>query len=171
MLEKALSAVEKKNFKPLEMKEFQIKAGPGYGPLKDLLPLIGFNIDDSGEGSLTFSQSPEDGLLQCCTALAEALVELSATQCQTLKEVTSQYLEPLLYLLKNTMFGKMTSIDDPLLQRLWTHSSNPAKKFLLSVGFDQVMEQNQKVLHLKWDFEHISLEDVYVAVFVMCTKI
>lgn len=171
MLEKALSAVEKKNFEPLEMKEFQTKAGPGYGPLKDLLPLIGFNIDDSGEGSLTFSQSPEDGLLQCCTALAEALVELSATQCQTLKEVTSQYLEPLLYLLKNTMFGKMTSIDDPLLQRLWTHSSNPAKKFLLSVGFDQVMEGNQKVLRLKWDFEHISLEDVYVAVFVMCTKI
>ena len=69
------------------------------------------------------------------------------------------------------MVGKTTSIDDPLLQRLWTHSSNPVKAFLLSVGFDQVMEGNQKVLCLKWDFEQISLEDVYVAVFVMCTKI
>ncbi|CAH3131846.1 unnamed protein product [Pocillopora meandrina] len=171
MLEKALSAVEKKSFKPLEMKEFQTKAGPAFGSLKELLLLIGFNIDDSGEGSLTFSQDSDDGLLLCCTALAEALVELSAAQCQTIKEVTSQYLEPLLYLLKNTMVGKTTSIDDPLLQRLWTHSSNPAKAFLLSVGFDQVMEGNQKVLCLKWDFEQISLEDVYVAVFVMCTKI
>ena len=69
------------------------------------------------------------------------------------------------------MVGKTTLIDDPLLQRLLTHSSNPAKAFLLSVGFDQVMEGNQKVLCLKWDFEQISLEDVYVAVFVMCTKI
>lgn len=77
----------------------------------------------------------------------------------------------IIFQLKNTMVGKTTSIDDPLLQRLWTHSSNPAKAFLLSVGFDQVMEGNQKVLCLKWDFEQISLEDVYVAVFVMCTKI
>lgn len=80
-------------------------------------------------------------------------------------------LTSIIFQLKNTMVGKTTSIDDPLLQRLWTHSSNPAKAFLLSVGFDQVMEGNQKVLCLKWDFEQISLEDVYVAVFVMCTKI
>lgn len=73
-MEKALSAVEKKSFKPLEMKEFQTKAGPAFGSLKELLLLIGFTIDDSGEGSLTFSQDSDDGLLLCCTALAEALV-------------------------------------------------------------------------------------------------
>ena len=72
--------------------------------------------------------------------------------------------------LKNAMYGKVTSVDDPLLQRVWTHSSNPAKTFLLSLGFDQVTEGNQKVLSLKWDFEHISLEDVYVAVFVLCAE-
>lgn len=69
------------------------------------------------------------------------------------------------------MYGKNTSVDDPLLQRLWTHSLNPAKELLQSLGFDQVTtEGNQKVLCIKWDFEHISLEDVYVAVFALCAK-
>ena len=69
------------------------------------------------------------------------------------------------------MYGKNTSADDPLFQRTWTNSSNPAKEFLLTLGFDQVMEGSRKELRLKWDFEHItSLEDVYVAVFVLCTK-
>lgn len=67
------------------------------------------------------------------------------------------------------MYGKTTSPDDPLFQRTWTHSSNPAKEFLLTLGFDQVTEGSRKELHLKWDFQHItSLEDVYVAVFVLC---
>ena len=73
-MEKALSAAEKKNRKPLEMKEFQTRAGPGYELCKKLLLLIGFNIDESGDGSITFSQDGDDGLLRCCTALAEALV-------------------------------------------------------------------------------------------------
>ena len=69
------------------------------------------------------------------------------------------------------MYGKTTSADDPLFQRTSTHSSNPAKEFLLTLGFDQVTEGSRKELRLKWDFEHItSLEDVYVAVFVLCTK-
>ena len=69
------------------------------------------------------------------------------------------------------MYGKDTSVDDPLLHRVWTHSSNPAKNLLLSFGFDQVMtEGNQKLLQLKWDSEHISLEDAYVAVLVLCSK-
>ena len=73
--------------------------------------------------------------------------------------------------LKNTMYGKITSADDPQFQRVWTHSSNPAKEFLLSLGFDQVTEGTQKELRLKWDLEDVtSLEDVYVAVFVLCTK-
>lgn len=76
-----------------------------------------------------------------------------------------------LFQLKNAMYGKDTSVDDPLLQRVWTHSSNPAKELLLSLGFDQVItEGNQKLLQLKWDSEHIYLEDVYVAVFVLCSK-
>lgn len=69
------------------------------------------------------------------------------------------------------MYGSTVSADDPLFQRVWTHSSNPAKEFLLTLGFDQVTDGGQKVLHLKWDFEHvISLEDVYIAVFVLCSK-
>ena len=73
--------------------------------------------------------------------------------------------------LKKTMYGSSVSADDPLFQRVWTHSSNPAKEFLLTLGFDQVTAGDQKVLRLKWDFEHvISLEDVYVAVFVLCSK-
>ena len=73
--------------------------------------------------------------------------------------------------LKNAMYGKHTSVDDPLLQRVWTHSSNPAKNLLLSLGFNQVTtEGNQKLLQLKWDSEHVSIEDAYVAVFVLCTK-
>ena len=69
------------------------------------------------------------------------------------------------------MYGKDTSADDPLLQRVWMHSANPAKNLLLSLGFDQVItEGNKKLLQLKWDSELISLEDVYVAVFVLCSK-
>ena len=69
------------------------------------------------------------------------------------------------------MYGKDTSADDPLLQRVWTHAANPAKNLLLSLGFEQVTtEGNKKLLQLKWDSEHISLVDVYVAVFVLCSK-
>ena len=68
------------------------------------------------------------------------------------------------------MYGKDTSVDDPLLQRVWTHSMNPAKNLLLSLGFDQVVtEGNKKLLQLMRDSEHISLEDTYVAVFVLCS--
>lgn len=69
------------------------------------------------------------------------------------------------------MYGKDTSVDDPLLQRVWTHSANPAKNLLMSLGFDQVItEGNNKLLQLTWDSEHISLEDTYVAVFVLCSE-
>jgi len=68
------------------------------------------------------------------------------------------------------MYGKDTSVDDRLLQRVWTHSTNPAKNLLLSLGFDQVVtEGNKKLLQLMRDSEHISLEDTYVAVFVLCS--
>ena len=69
------------------------------------------------------------------------------------------------------MYGRTTSADDPLFQRVWTHSSNPAKEFLQTLGFDQVTEGSQKVLRSKSDFEHdVSREDVYVAVFALCSK-
>ncbi|KAL9958297.1 hypothetical protein ACROYT_G035297 [Oculina patagonica] len=171
LLEKGLSSAEKKNRKPIELKDFKTRVGAGFENCKELLLLIGFNIEESGDGNIIFPQDGPDGLLRCCTALTEALVELSAPQCLALKEVTSEYQEPLLYLLKNAMYGKTTSVDDPLLQRVWTHSSNPAKELLQSLGFDQLTtDGNQKVLSIKWDFEHISLEDVYVAVFVLCAK-
>lgn len=169
LLEKGLSSAEKKTPKPFELKELKTKAGAAYETCKELFVVLGFNMDESG--NITLPQGSTDGLLYCCTALTEALVELSAPQCLALKEVTSEHLEPLLYLLKNTMFGKDTSADDPLLQRVWTHSGNPAKNLLLSLGFDQVItEGNNKLLQLKWDSEHASLEDVYVAVFVLCSK-
>lgn len=171
LLEEALSSSEAKNPKPLGLAVFKTGVGEGYDSCKDLLLAIGFNIEETGDGSITFPKDGAIGILHCCTGLSEALVELSAPQCKALKEVTSQYMEPLLYLLKNTMYGKITSADDPLFQRVWTHSSNPAKEFLLSLGFDQVTEGTQKELRLKWDLEDVtSLEDVYVAVFVLCTK-
>ena len=62
------------------------------------------------------------------------------------------------------MYGKATSSEDKLFERLWTHSSNPVKDFLLTLGF----ECSEKVVRSKWDFEHSLIEDVYVAVFVLC---
>ena len=68
------------------------------------------------------------------------------------------------------MYKRVTSADDKLFERVWTHSSNPAKEFLLTLGFEQVTKGNDKLLVLQYEFEHIPLEDVYVAVFVLCSK-
>lgn len=73
-LEKGLSSAEKKTPKPFELKELKTKAGAAYENCKELLLLLGFNIDESGDGSITFPQGSADGLLYCCTALTEALV-------------------------------------------------------------------------------------------------
>ena len=68
------------------------------------------------------------------------------------------------------MYKRVTSADDKLFERVWTHSSNPAKEFLLTLGFEQVTKGNDKLLLLQDEFERIPLEDVYVAVFVLCSK-
>ena len=68
------------------------------------------------------------------------------------------------------MYERVTSADDKLFERVWTHSSNPAKEFLLTLGFEQVTKGNDKMVVLQDEFEHIPLEDVYVAVFVLCSK-
>ena len=73
-LEKGLSSAEKKNSKPLELGEFKSSAGAGYESCKELLLLIGFNMDESADGNVTFPRDSDDGLLRCCTALAEVLV-------------------------------------------------------------------------------------------------
>ena len=69
---------------------------------------------------------------------------------------------------KNALYGKDTSEDDPQLKRIYTHSSNPGKTFLISLGFEQVKENKKNVLRLKKDFQHIELEDTYVAVYALC---
>ena len=54
------------------------------------------------------------------------------------------------------------------MKRIYTHSSNPGKTFLISLGFEQVKENKKNVLRLKKDFQHIELEDTYVAVYALC---
>ncbi|XP_068688511.1 uncharacterized protein [Montipora foliosa] len=165
VLEGALSCSEEKGLsKPLFLADFKTGVGEGYESCKELLILLGFELEE-GKDTMTFSETASVGVLRCCTGLAEALVELSPQQCKAIKEVSVQYKEPLLYLLKNTMYGKATSSEDKLFERLWTHSSNPAKDFLLTLGF----ECSEKVVRSKWDFEHSSIEDVYVSVFVLCS--
>ncbi|XP_074627736.1 uncharacterized protein LOC141885759 [Acropora palmata] len=166
LLEQALSCCEEKNVKALALAEFKTGVGAGYKSCEDLLTLLGFKLEDD----MKFTEEVSLGVLHCCTGLAEALVELSSQQCKTIKEVTAQYKEPLLYLLKNTMYERVTSADDKLFERVWTHSSNPAKELLLTLGFEQVTKGNDKLLVLQYEFEHIPLEDVYVAVFVLCSK-
>ena len=59
--------------------------------------------------------------------------------------------------------------DDLQIKGLWTHTANPAKMLLLSLGFDMVTLGNKKVLKFQGD-STLSLEDVYVGVFGLCAK-
>jgi len=73
-LEKGLSSAEKKTPKPFELKELKTKAVAAYENCKELFLLLGSNMDESGDGNITFPQGSANSLLYCCTALTEALV-------------------------------------------------------------------------------------------------
>ena len=73
-----------------------------------------------------------------------------------------------MFQLKNTLYER-TSVpcDEPLIRGVWTHSSNPAKTLLLSLGFNVATQENKKVIKFQGD-PSLSLEDVYVSVFGLC---
>lgn len=73
-LEEGLSSASAKNPKPLSLTELKSGAGAGYESCKELLILIGFKVEEAGDGSATFSKDSSIGVLHCCTALAEAVV-------------------------------------------------------------------------------------------------
>ena len=73
-LEEGLSSAESKNPKPIALTELKSAAGAGYESCKDLLLLIGFKTEETGDDQVTFSKDGTVGLLYCCTAVAEALV-------------------------------------------------------------------------------------------------
>ena len=69
-----MSSAESKNPKPITLTELKSAAGAGYESCKDLLLLIGFKIEETGDDKVMFSEDSTVGLLYCCTAVAEALV-------------------------------------------------------------------------------------------------
>ena len=69
-----MSSAESKNPKPIALTELKSVAGAGYESCKDLLLLIGFKTEETGDDQVTFSKDRTVGLLYCCTAVAEALV-------------------------------------------------------------------------------------------------
>jgi hypothetical protein len=64
------------------------------------------------------------------------------------------------------MYGRNTPEDDPQLKRIYTHTANPGKNFLLALGFVEISEEGKMVLSLP-PKQFSPLEDAYVAVFVM----
>ena len=58
----------------LNVADFKNSVGEGYESCKDLLLTIGFNLEETVEGRITFPVDGAVGMLHCCTALAEALV-------------------------------------------------------------------------------------------------
>ncbi|XP_048579816.1 uncharacterized protein LOC5501071 isoform X1 [Nematostella vectensis] len=165
LLEDSVLSLEGEKVNALKEDAFLDSMGPCQG-WRELLDIIGFQFK---EGKIQFPNEEFREIVLLCNALAVSLCDLSDAQCAALKDVTPDYLEPLLYLIRNAMYGRSTKEDDPQLKRIFTHAANPGKSFLLSLGFAQVTEQGSKVLALKPD-PLASLEDIYVATFVMCQK-
>ena len=73
-LEEALSSSEEKRPKALALAGFKTGVGAGYESCAGLLHLLGFKVEEDGEGNIIFPEDGTDGMLYCCTALTEALV-------------------------------------------------------------------------------------------------
>lgn len=58
----------------VNLADFKNSVGEGYESCKDLLLMIGFNLEETADGRITFPVDSAVGMLHCCTALAEALV-------------------------------------------------------------------------------------------------
>lgn len=58
----------------LNLADFKNSVGEGYESCKDLLLTIGFNLEETADDRITFPVDGAVGMLNCCTALAEALV-------------------------------------------------------------------------------------------------
>lgn len=58
----------------LNLADFKNSVGEVYESCKDLLLTIGFNLEETADGRITFPVDDAVGMLHCCTALAEALV-------------------------------------------------------------------------------------------------
>ncbi|KAK3754616.1 hypothetical protein QZH41_007921 [Actinostola sp. cb2023] len=134
-----------------------------------LLMLLGFSFDHKKGRKMIYPEDDFKDIVFSCCGLATALYGLTSQQCLALKDHTPEYCDPLLYLIRNAIYGRNTQADDPKLNRIYTHSSSPGKSFMLALGFNLTTEKGKDMLALPID-HMCPLEDAYVAVFVMSSK-
>ncbi|KXJ08722.1 uncharacterized protein LOC110248344 [Exaiptasia diaphana] len=133
-----------------------------------LLTILGITFDSKKGGKMIYPEDDKKDVVLSCCGLATSLHGLTNLQNIALKDVTPEYCDQLLYLIRNAICGKNTPADDPRLKRIYTHSSNPGKSFLLALGFQLTKQNGKDILALPPDLE-CPLEDAYVAVFVMAS--